>query len=461
MPTLDLHPFSNTTREQFLGSPKITSDANGKDLLPSGTKQMDHISPEPFPVGDQLSVKYCPNCAAVYNAKGVVIASYSFGDTLVVNKSHRRQGIGSELVYQWRMRYPQAKPATARTKKSQALQVKVWQRIEAEVRQIERSMQSPPTLCIAQHEQLESAPPGTWIALPYPDIRGRPIAQIQELDANTLTLPELDEQGRLQPEKRAYLSTYLSLLQQGRSAPTIDVVETNNGQMRVTDGHRRAMAARVHTTSTIRSLVHPLIEVPGFGKVPLTLELAQAYPHLFKAITSVKHTMEPTQDTIEQALDHLTVNDLEDDQVFSKPLPSAQDADLTYLTKLGANPSGFGGFHVYVRGDGVRAAGPHEFFFFDNSDQPIGLARMTKSETRASINMIAFVEDERRCGHATAFYTHILSDWGIDVRSDSQITDATALLYKKLSASYPCHVDPDGRIVLAAQPHEIDSPRQR
>jgi hypothetical protein len=128
----DAHPFAGITREQFLGSPRITSDANGATLKPKALKALGEVEAVPFQVGRGLTAKYSEAGAAVFKGDKV-IASYNFGDTLVVARGHRRQGIASELVYQWRMRFPEAKPASHRTKKSQALQEKVWERIEREV----------------------------------------------------------------------------------------------------------------------------------------------------------------------------------------------------------------------------------------------------------------------------------------------------------------------------------------
>ena len=132
------HPFSGFTRERFLGSPKITSDSNAKDLIPSGGKSVDEMPSVPFENKwyPALVAKYGKTGAAVYDGNKV-IASYDFGDTLVVGKKYRRAGIGSELVYQWRMRNPNAKTAATRTKKSQALQEKVWDRVQRELSQQE------------------------------------------------------------------------------------------------------------------------------------------------------------------------------------------------------------------------------------------------------------------------------------------------------------------------------------
>lgn len=125
-------PFAGFTREQFLGNPTITKDTNAATLRPRVLTTVATAEPEAFPVGRGLTAKYSPDGAAVFDGEQV-IASYNFGNTLVVDKKHRRQGIAEELVYQWRMRNPQAKPARERTKKSQALQEKVWARIEREI----------------------------------------------------------------------------------------------------------------------------------------------------------------------------------------------------------------------------------------------------------------------------------------------------------------------------------------
>ncbi|MCC6199615.1 MAG: PLxRFG domain-containing protein [Moraxellaceae bacterium] len=126
------HPFSGFTREQFLGNPKIAPDSNAKDLVPQTYGSLESVDAVPFLAGNDMTAKYSDLSASVYNAKGQVIATYSSGDTLVVDKKYRRQGIGSELVYQWRMRNPNSKTAATRTKKSQALQEKVWDRIRSE-----------------------------------------------------------------------------------------------------------------------------------------------------------------------------------------------------------------------------------------------------------------------------------------------------------------------------------------
>lgn len=154
------HPFAGFTREQFLGNPTITKDSNASTLQPRVLTTVETAAAEPFAVGEGLTARYSPDGAAVFDGDKV-IASYNFGDTLVVDKAQRRQGIAAELVYQWRMRNPNAKPARERTKKSQALQEKVWERIEREIGGVlnqasnARATFNPSTLNIALLEKAD------------------------------------------------------------------------------------------------------------------------------------------------------------------------------------------------------------------------------------------------------------------------------------------------------------------
>lgn len=124
-----LAAFSAMTRDEFLGKPKITSDSNADRLRPKLLAGMENLPREPF-LGRYEAI-YDKDGAAVIDGD-IVIASYNWGNTLVVHPAYRRQGIGAELVYQYRTRYPDTPPADYRTKASQALQRKVWARIERE-----------------------------------------------------------------------------------------------------------------------------------------------------------------------------------------------------------------------------------------------------------------------------------------------------------------------------------------
>lgn len=123
--------FRGVTREQFLGSPKIIAQSNSAALVPKALTTVAEAAPEPF-LGS-YAARYSEDGVAVYDGDRV-IASYNFGDTLVVDKKYRRQGIAEEMVYQWRTRNPSAKTASTRTKASQSLQEKVWARIQRELR---------------------------------------------------------------------------------------------------------------------------------------------------------------------------------------------------------------------------------------------------------------------------------------------------------------------------------------
>ena len=135
-----VEPFREMTRDEFLGSPKITKDSNAADLKPKQITSLAEVESVPFKSeSGALTARYSPDGAAVYDGDKV-IASYNFGDTLVVDKNYRRQGIGEELAYQWRTRNPSAKPAETRTKSAQRLQEKVWDRISRENSQSERGI---------------------------------------------------------------------------------------------------------------------------------------------------------------------------------------------------------------------------------------------------------------------------------------------------------------------------------
>lgn len=135
-PAQCIEAFDAMTKTDFLGRPAITSGANGRNLRPSVLMSHEEVVPIPFVVpgfNRSLSAVYARTGAAVLDGHRV-IASYHFGDHLVVSKPYRRQGIGRELVYQFRTRFPDVAPAKSRTRASQALQIRVWERIEKEAR---------------------------------------------------------------------------------------------------------------------------------------------------------------------------------------------------------------------------------------------------------------------------------------------------------------------------------------
>ena len=118
------------TREEFLGKPRITTNANAADLKPKAVRGMAEQPAEPFAVGG-FTARYHDGDAAVYDGDKV-IASFNFGDTLTVDPKYRRRGIAEELVYQVRTRNPNVPPAAERTKVAQKIEEKVWERIQRE-----------------------------------------------------------------------------------------------------------------------------------------------------------------------------------------------------------------------------------------------------------------------------------------------------------------------------------------
>ena len=140
----NLLAFENITKSEFLGKPAITKVGNARFLFPSLLIMHDDCPRQPF-LNAYRTRHFLPDrgLTAVYDKSGAavfdgdkVIASYHFGDHLVVDRAYRREGIGAELVYQFRTRYPDTPPAKTRTKASQALQVKVWHRIEMDMLQL-------------------------------------------------------------------------------------------------------------------------------------------------------------------------------------------------------------------------------------------------------------------------------------------------------------------------------------
>lgn len=124
---------------------------------------------------------------------------------------------------------------------------------------------------MVKFDNRETADFGDWVELPYPDSRGTPVAQVREVAAKDLYLPELDASGKLYPEKRGYVAGYVERLNAGERPPLIDVVEMEDGRLRVVDGHRRVMAALEAGQDNVRALVSPLMDSPE-GKVPMTAE---------------------------------------------------------------------------------------------------------------------------------------------------------------------------------------------
>lgn len=154
--------------------------------------------------------------------------------------------------------------------------------------------------------------------------------------------------------------------------------------------------------------------------------------------------MNLTDDEIEARLDSITINDLDESELFYRSLPPSDSRDLTYV----ASVAGYRGYDIYVRGDSIKDYGPHELFFYADDSTPIGFARLTKSPEKVSINMIAFIEEHRGYGNGRAFYEYILSERGSQIESDTQITYATARLYASLSTKWKLTFSENGRATI-------------
>jgi GNAT superfamily N-acetyltransferase len=126
--------FVTFSKDDFLGSPYITAASNS--ALP---KVNDLTGP------DAARVKFLRDYTASFTFESATvfdgnkpIASYNGGSRLVVDKEYRKEGIGKELVYQYRTRVPSVNVAEDRTKVTQAIQEDVWGRISRDNNRFDR-----------------------------------------------------------------------------------------------------------------------------------------------------------------------------------------------------------------------------------------------------------------------------------------------------------------------------------
>lgn len=102
---------------------------------------------------------------------------------------------------------------------------------------------------------------GTWRLDDLRGLHGREISVLIELDPHQLIDSELDQIGRLSPERRADGQRYEKWLRAGDLPPPIEVMETDRGQLKVSDGHRRLVAAR-NAGANLLCWVSPAVNVP-------------------------------------------------------------------------------------------------------------------------------------------------------------------------------------------------------
>lgn len=146
----------NLSKQEFLGKPRITKNANAADLKPIELTTLKDIEPQPF-MGGKYQIKMNEDGAVVLD-KGKPIASYNFGDTLVVDKPYRKSGLAQELVYEWRTSFPAPAVAKERTKASQSIQEKVWERIQNEKRSLPKQSPYPQQTALDLAQQRAALP---------------------------------------------------------------------------------------------------------------------------------------------------------------------------------------------------------------------------------------------------------------------------------------------------------------
>lgn len=119
-------------------------------------------------------------------------------------------------------------------------------------------------------QDAEHAPIGAWVSCGYRTAHGEPIKQVQTVTLNALYLPELIE-GHLAPEKRGHLTQYTEMIRAGSTPPRIEVIEMEDGRLRVVDGHRRVLSAIAAGLTQLEAYVAPLVNTLN-GKVEATKE---------------------------------------------------------------------------------------------------------------------------------------------------------------------------------------------
>jgi hypothetical protein len=123
--------------------------------------------------------------------------------------------------------------------------------------------------------QDEETPLGTWRRDDYKGSHGTEVEQLRELDPNDL-IPSEDTDA----PKKADVARYTEWAKEGKKAPPIHVVETDSGKLKISNGHRRWLAAKAAGTK-IRAWVSPAAVIPDMKdsegkpmKTGLTHELA-------------------------------------------------------------------------------------------------------------------------------------------------------------------------------------------
>ena len=124
----------------------------------------------------------------------------------------------------------------------------------------------------------DTLPAGTWVIDDINGIHGREIGYVADVEPRTLDVSEVV------PERIGDVERYAQWMREGKRPPPIDVVETDKGTYKVTEGHRRRRAA-LQASGTVPAIVWPTAPHPrgavaygesGPMRVALTWEILKA-----------------------------------------------------------------------------------------------------------------------------------------------------------------------------------------
>lgn len=138
-------------------------------------------------------------------------------------------------------------------------------------------------------------PVGAWFEEAFAMAYGHMVYQLTWVALRNIAPTELHG-GRLDPTKHRYLEVYKGWLASGHQPPPVTIVESDSGELRLVDGHRRFVAALELRLPAILALVS--FAVPGASFTPegapimtgLTLEIALQDARMAgsKALTSAQ-----------------------------------------------------------------------------------------------------------------------------------------------------------------------------
>ena len=126
---------------------------------------------------------------------------------------------------------------------------------------------------------LNEYPEGTWFKDRWNSLYGHHLWELVWVDTNDVSPTELVE-GRISAHRAQYIEPYTEWIAQGHQPPPVRLIETEDGALRLTDGHRRYVVSR--------SLGAPLLALVSYAvptgsmdtngrpiKDGLTLEIAR------------------------------------------------------------------------------------------------------------------------------------------------------------------------------------------